>query len=300
MPAIISRTCRPTSATTTRAHGIEAFCYYDYWFAGRRVLERPLQEVVASGRPDFPFCICWANQSWRGVWYGARHRTLIEQTYPGVDDHRRHFEALLPAFADPRYVHVNGRPLLLIFRPGELPDPRRTLDLWRELAVRAGLPPLYIVGQHSDPHFDPHRLGFDASLLVKLAPRSEWRRPDRRLRSFLGQMRGVPTVFAYDRMVRDFATSPVDGIRSHPCVIPNWDNTPRSGAGGLVLHDSSPEHFRAHVRTVMNRVRAEPADERLIFIKSWNEWAEGNHLEPDRKWGRAYLEALRDELVATS
>jgi hypothetical protein len=234
------------------------------------------------------------------VWYGARHRTLIEQTYPGDDDHRRHFDTLLPAFSDPRYVRVNGRPVFLIFRPAELPDARRTLDLWRELAVRAGLPPLYIIGQHSDPKFDPHRLGFDASMIANVAPRREWLRLRRRLISFARAMRGVPTVFAYDKAMRDAVTMPVDGIRSHPCVIPNWDNTPRSGARGLVLHDSSPEHFRVQVRAAVSRAQTEPDGEGLIFIKSWNEWAEGNHLEPDRKWGRAYLEALRDELFARS
>ncbi len=273
---------REAQAELARTHGVEAFCYYHYWFAGRRILERPLQEVMAEGRPDFPFCVCWANHSWSGVWYGAPRRTLIEQHYPGEDDHRRHFEALLPAFSDPRYVRVNGRPLFVIFRPKELPDARRTLDLWRDLAVRAGLPPLYIVCQHSNPGFNPHRLGFDASIIVGLKPRRRWRRG--------------PGVFAYSNAVRDFVTPPVAGIRSHPCVIPNWDNTPRSGPDGVVLHDSSPDHFRDHVKAAVNRVRAEPEDERLIFIKSWNEWGEGNHLEPDQRWGHAYLHVLRDEL----
>jgi lipopolysaccharide biosynthesis protein len=288
---------RAAQATLAREHGVEAFCYYHYWFAGRRLLEQPLQDVLASGEPDFPFCVCWANQSWRGTWYGAPRRMLIKQHYPGADDHRRHFETLLAAFLDPRYVRVDGRPLFLIFRPEELPDARRTLDLWRELAVRAGLPGLYVVCQHHDPAFDARRLGFDASMLVGMVPR-DWRRPGRiLLERVWGRFRRNPAVFAYEACAHTSVFSAVDGVRSYPCVVPNWDNTPRCGSAGLVLHGSTPELFRIAVRAAVERVRHETENERLIFIKSWNEWAEGNHLEPDQKWGRAYLEVLRDELV---
>lgn len=288
---------RAAQAALARAHGIEAFCYYHYWFAGRRLLERPLHDVLESGQPDFPFCICWANQSWSGAWYGSPPRTLIEQRYPGRDDHRRHFEALLPAFSDPRYVRVNGRPIFVIFRPTELPDARKTLDLWRDLAERAGLPPLYIVCEHRDPNFNPHRLGFDASVIVNVKPRNRFQHPRRLLfNSARAKLARRPNVFPYSDAVRDSITVPIDGINSYPCVIPNWDNTPRSGPKGIVLHGSTPERFRAHFREAVQRVSDRPQDERIVFIKSWNEWAEGNHLEPDRKWGGAYLRVVRDEL----
>jgi len=184
----------------------------------------------------------------------------------------------------------------VIFRPQELPDARATLDLWRDLAVRAGLPPLYIVCQHHNAEFNPHRLGFDASMIVKGVPRRDWRRPDRKVLAAVREKFGRPGVYAYDAVVRDAVTPPVAGIRSHPCVIPNWDNTPRTGTAGLVLHESTPERFRVHLRAAVERVSAEPEDERLVFIKSWNEWAEGNHLEPDRRWGLEYLEVVREEL----
>jgi hypothetical protein len=290
---------REAQAALARAYGIEAFCYYHYWFAGRQILERPLNEVVASGRPDFPFCICWANQSWTGVWHGAPNRTLIEQSYPGREDHIRHFETLLPAFSDRRYLRVGGRLLFMIYRPEEIVDERETLDLWRELAVRAGLPPLYIVCEHHDPNFDPRQLGYDASVIVTWLPRQDygWRHPRKKVVSKLSDMLGLPRIVDYEAAVRDRVTPPVDGIRSYPCVIPNWDNTPRSGMRGIVLHGSSPEGFRVHLRAALERVSPELPDERLIFIKSWNEWAEGNYLEPDRKWGHGYLQVVRDELA---
>ena len=289
---------REAQAALAREHGIEAFCYYHYWFAGRELLEGPLRDVVASGAPDFPFCVCWANHTWRGIWYGAPNRTLIRQTYPGADDHRRHFASLLPAFSDPRYVRIDGRPLFTIFRPHDLPAPRATLDLWRRLAVEAGLPPLYIIGQHHDPNADLHALGFDASVIVNVKPRLRWRRPARVLLSMVGaKLRRQPHAYDYDAAVADAVTAPVAGIRSHPAVVPNWDNTARSGRAGVVLHDATPERFRTHLRAAVERVSTEPPGQRLIFVKSWNEWAEGNHLEPDERWGDAYLRVIQDEVL---
>jgi len=129
---------RTAQAELARSYGIEAFCYYHYWFAGRRILERTFQEVLTSREPDFPFLLCWANQTWTGTWHGASDRILIEQTYPGIDDHRRHFESLLPAFCHPRYVRVDGKPVFIIYRPTELPDTVKTIDLWGTMAREAG------------------------------------------------------------------------------------------------------------------------------------------------------------------
>ena len=290
---------REAQAGLARRYGIEAFCYYHYWFAGRRILEAPLESVLASGAPDFPFCVCWANQTWAGSWYGAPHGMLIEQRYPGADDHCRHFEALLPAFRDPRYVRVNGMPVFMIFRPTELPHARETLALWRNLALQAGLPGLYIICQHRDPRFDPHRLGFDASVIVNVKPRLRWRRPLSWLvKKLQCKLTGRPRVYAYNRVVREAIAPPVRGIRSFPCVLPNWDNTPRAHVDGVVLQDSHPEAFRMHFRAAVERVSDEPADERFVFIKSWNEWGEGNYLEPDANWGDAYLRIVGEELAA--
>ena len=296
---------RAAQADMAREYGIEAFCYYHYWFGGgRRLLQRPFEEVLASGTPDFPFCLCWANQTWTGVWHGAPNRVLIEQTYPGPEDHRAHFDYLLKAFRDPRYVRVDGMPLFIVYNPNELPDSANLLRQWRQWAAEAGLPGLYLLAEHKYPDWDPHAAGYDASLIVRLPPRRSdlnrqlsWRHPAEKLRYAYKTWAGLPTIHGYEVATRQLITSPVAGIPSHPCAIPNWDNTPRSGANGMLLRGSTPELFREHLKAAIARARHADPGKQLLFIKSWNEWAEGNHLEPDLRFGRAYLEALRAALT---
>ena len=291
---------REEQAALARAYGLEAFIYYHYWFAGRRLIERPFNEVLASGRPEFGFCLCWANQTWSGIWHGAENRVLIEQTYPGEDDHRRHFDALLPAFRDPRYVRIDGKPVFFLFRPREIPDPLVFTDLWRRLAEEAGFPGLFLVGETDAPRWQPRDVGLDASVLVRMPPKRRswepWSRPHRKIMGMVQDLFGLPTVHLYSRVVGSLVSPPVDDITSFPSVIPNRDNTPRSGKKGKVLHGSTPEQFRLHVRRAVEQLHAGPPEHRIIVVKSWNEWGEGNHLEPDLRFGRQYLEVLREEL----
>jgi lipopolysaccharide biosynthesis protein len=292
---------RAAQAELARAYGIEAFCYYHYWFGGRRLLERPFNEVLASGEPDFPFCLCWANETWTGVWHGNPKQTLVEQTYPGLDDHRRHFDFLLQAFTDKRYVRVDGRPVFLVYRPTDLPDSRKTTDFWRELAARAGLRGLFLVGMHREASWDPKPHGFDAVVATRLPYMRRrwvsWEEPVAKIRSKILSMRGIPTIHDYASVMNSLIADPVPGIESFPAVINNWDNTPRSGANGIVLHGATPALFRQLVRRAFEQMRDVPREHRLVFLKSWNEWAEGNHLEPDLRDGHGYLEVLRDELL---
>ena len=294
---------REAQARLARAAGVEAFCYYPYWFAGRRILERPFDEVLASGHPDFPFCLCWANQSWTGIWHGAPDKVLLEQTYPGAVDHRRHFDFLLRAFRDPRYVRVEGKPLFVVYNPDELPEPLAVTRLWRELALQAGLPGLFLVAEHPSPEWDPAKSGFDASVTVRLPPRrakldswATWETPARKLRYRIADWQRLPTIHRYEDAIEHMIANSVAGVESFPCVIPNWDNTARSGRNGMVLQDSTPELFRRHLRRAIRRVADMPKERKLVFVKSWNEWAEGNHLEPDQRYGHGYLEVIRDEL----
>jgi lipopolysaccharide biosynthesis protein len=294
---------RGAQAELATKYGIEAFCYYHYWFAGRRIIERPFNEVLASGQPDFPFCLCWANQTWTGVWHGAPNRILIEQTYPGEDDHRAHFEALLPAFRDPRYIRVDAKPLFLIYRPTEIPQIAKVSQLWGRMALEAGLAGLHLVGTNLGTQCKPADLGFDASTTARLPERRPWvsrRKPIKWLRRHYQERMGKPTIYRYKDVLSQLWPPEVPGIEDYPCLIPNWDNTPRSGKDGLVLHDSTPELFRIHARAGLERVRGKQPGHNIVFIKSWNEWAEGNHLEPDLRFGHKYLEVLRAEFSPQS
>lgn len=305
---------REAQAALAREAGIEAFCYWHYWFAGKRLLERPFNEVLKSGQPRFGFCLGWANHSWTGVWYGAPGRVLIEQTYPGLEDHKRHFETCLgPAFADGRYLRVDSKPLLVIFRPKELPESRRVLDLWRALSDRNGLGGLHAVA-HLDDEDDPWDItaaGYDAAVVGniktlfssrQLPLRRLIRRRMSRYRIFqrlVGVDRSPIHVVPYDQLVERLVIKRALPYEYYPCVVPNWDNTPRSGARGSVATGSTPERYEAHLAEAVKRVSILPAERRIIVIKSWNEWAEGNYLEPDQRNGMAYLTATRQVLVSS-
>jgi lipopolysaccharide biosynthesis protein len=291
---------RQAQSDLAREHGVEAFAYWHYWFGnGDRILERPFHEVLESGAPEISFCLAWANQTWTGIWHGATDRVLKQQTYPGIEDEKAHFSYVLQAFRDERYLRVGDRPVFYVFRPEELPDAAGFVERWQEMARRAGLPGLYLVAELSDllgagVHYGTAEAdGFDAAVYMRLPARvtAASRLRMRVLRKSLGG----PEVWPY---AETFPEPSVWGPGVQPCVYPNWDNTPRAGRGGLVLRGATPEKFRRQVESAVEMVADRPAQERLLWVKSWNEWAEGNHLEPDLRDGRGWLEALRDGLSA--
>ena len=288
---------RCQQAAMAREYGIGAFSYYHYWFNGRMLLQRPLEEVIQLGEPDFPFCVCWANESWKGKWHGGPATTLIEQTYGGAADTEAHFRYLAKAFSDRRYLRVDGKPMFVIYKPKDLS--RDVTDSWRELAVREGLGGLYLVAvvEFADMAWDPKQHGYDAIApltidrcgLSEQSPKRLWAK--QAIRRLLGR---PDQIYAYREVVRHFLVP--EGTRREvlPCAIPNWDNTPRAGRLGRVLLDSSPALFKEHLEAVVRQVEGKEPGHRIAFIKSWNEWAEGNYLEPDLKFGNQYLEAVRD------
>lgn len=308
---------RSAQAELAREHGIEGFCYWHYWFAGKRLLERPLNDVLRSGEPDFPFCIGWANQSWTGIWHGAPERVLVEQTYPGKQDDEAHFYTLLEAFGDDRYIRIDGKPVMIIYYPEGLPEPKRFTNYWRELAVASGLPGLYFIGI-ADPSWHPAQHGFDASLISNpgvMFTRLKFfygyrtnrnhlkftrKNLTRLCRKLYGEFFIRPTVYWYEDAIDIALPLLSKDFRQYPCVIPNWDNTPRSGVNGVVLHHATPELFRQHLRASIEQVAHREFEHQVIFIKSWNEWAEGNYLEPDIRFGKAYLRIVKEELGGTT
>ena len=291
---------RAAQAELAREYGVEGFCYYHYWFGGRRILERPVNEILSSHEPDFPFCLCWANHSWNSIWQGCPDKILIEQSYPGFEDHAAHFDFLLTAFSDDRYITVDGKPLFLVYKPDDIPDISRVTDYWRERAQQAGLKGLYLVGvAHFDPSWDPRTRGFDACMMQKLPPRNGrvparfW---DAKLKVMLGRGRHQLSIYTYEEMLSFLLRKKKPNFMDYPCVLPSWDNTPRAGMNGLVFHGSTPELFRRHLKDALSKVADHAPEHKILFIKAWNEWAEGNHLEPDLRYGRGYLEVIKQEL----
>lgn len=280
---------RKAQAELAKAYGIDAFCYWHYWFGyGRRLLERPLDEVVKLGEPDFPFCLGWANQTWSGVWHGAPNKILMEQFYPGLDDYKSHFYTMLSAFRDPRYFQHQGKLLFLIYDPAGLPDSKEFVEYWQQLAKSEGLPGFHFVAHGNRDH---RPFGCDSA--VDNAPFINFEAASADVEFFDSQR--SPKVRRYQDFVEFMKTRPL-GFSEHPLVVPNWDNTPRSGERGYCLHGSTPELFEEHMRDAVEKVQVRPKGDRLVFIKAWNEWAEGNHLEPDIKYGHQYLEAVKRSL----
>ena len=317
---------REAQARLAQTAGIEGFCYYHYWFAGKQLLERPLKEVVETGSPTLPFCICWANQTWSGIWHGNSGKILIEQTYPGAADDEAHFMSLLPAFRDPRYIKIDGRLSFTLFRPKERPNSQVFFDQWQRLASLHGLPGFHFTAHlfEDERDWDYRNAGFDSAVIVnnlkayRAGPESilkkQWSRANtqhslgKRLRAKRRALRNYGW-YAWNRLrgtlggqfrkivlYEDAVSFFLDGIEhgNFPCVIPNWDNTARSGKRGFVLHDSTPELFEGHLQQAAKIVENRSPETRIVFVKSWNEWAEGNYLEPDQRFGRKYLDAVRN------
>jgi lipopolysaccharide biosynthesis protein len=298
---------RTRQADLGRGYGVDGFCYYHYWFHGRRLLERPFEEVLSSGEPDFPFCLCWANENWTRVWDGGPHEMLMPQTYSQQDD-LDHIRALAPAFADPRCLRVEGRPLFLVYQASHLPDPRRTTETWRQEAIRLGIGEPYLcrVEGHGPDRGDPIPLGFDAAVEfqpdVNIFPPVLHRSPvGRAWRKVLDPNSGVRwnAIFDYDALVSRALAKKKSQYKRFPCVMPNWDNTARRERGARIFRGSTPSKYGNWLRQVVDGFEPYSATENLVFVNAWNEWAEGNHLEPDARWGRAYLEAHAEALGRT-
>lgn len=289
---------RVEQALLAKEYGVDVFCYYHYWFGnGKRLLQRPLQDMLSSGRPDFPFMLCWANQTWSGVWHGLDDKTLIEQTYPGESDERMHFECLLPAFRDPRYLRINNKPVFMVYQPESLPHSRTFISRWKRWAIESGLDGLYFTAEHADPFWDSAKYGFDSFVNVPEIPRRKkrisWRKPWLKIKNRYLDFMGYPSRIDY-RTLKNHVVPKDASPMAIPCVLPNWDNTPRSGSRGVVFENATPDLFEELLFRAFNRAPSQEGGERLVFIKSWNEWAEGNVLEPSMYHGRSYLEALRN------
>ena len=288
---------RAAQAEMAAAAGLTGFIYWHYWLGGRRLLERPFNDVLISGEPDFPFCLAWANHSWQRRWGDpSRHgEMLLEQTYPGEADDEAHFRYVRRAFEDPRYVRVDGRPVFFVFSPGQLPDPARFVESWQKRAEDLG--GLYLVAMLERSDYRNHVAdGFDAAVGSAFVDHQS--DPLTRLRSALINRKVLkgPKRFPYPVHYDPSVLDAIEGT-TFPILAPNWDDTPRLGRRGSVAMDCEPQKFASRLRGALHAARALPEAEQVLIIKSWNEWGEGNYLEPDQQFGHGWLEALRSELV---
>jgi len=307
--------------------GVEGFCYWHYWLGnGKELLQRPFHEVLVSGKPDFPFCLCWANHDWTTKSWkrGIKDAIIAKQEYPGEEDYINHFNSVLSAFRDHRYVTVDGKPLFLVYDPYHFPDVKRFISVWRELADKNGLPGIYIVAMGNSTstikrnedgtlkrvlpdlksssmvYNDFFALGFDGinswgKSRAEMLYSGEFRR---NIRYFLQERISLLPALRYDysKVVKYFFSPEDQWENVYPTILPQWDRTARVGKNEGVYVNSTPVNFEKHIKDAIEIIKNKSDEHRILFLRSWNEWGEGNYVEPDTKYGHGYLEAIRNAL----
>ncbi|MFV5694953.1 glycoside hydrolase family 99-like domain-containing protein [Flavobacterium sp. LB3P122] len=286
-----------------KAYGIYGFCYYHYWFNGKRLLHEPLDRKLKNPKENLPFIMCWANENWTRAWDGLDKEVLLKQEY-SFDDDATHIEHLISHFKDNRYIKVEGKPMFIIYRPNLFPDIQKTIMLWRKAVKEAGFPGLYIgYAQNGENHFEPKNNGFDFAFEFQpnfLNTSSKISFPRIFIEKVLQRIKKkmkleVPDLNYYI----DYSHFAVKQIESgfkkdvYPGITPMWDNSARRKENPFILHDSTPEKYKVWFQYIRENYPWDAVPENFLFINAWNEWAEGNHLEPCQRWGIAYLEATK-------
>lgn len=270
-----------------KEYGVDGFCYHYYWFSGERILNKPLDAMLADPEHDMPFCLCWANENWTRRWDAADHEVLMAQRYLPEDD-LNFIKDLIPFFNDSRYIHVDGAPYLIVYRPQHLPDARKTLKVWREYCQSIGIPRIYVVAALTHGNEDYEQYGFDGGVefpphnlrSANVNPQIEFYAP------FYGN------VMEYHAIAESYLNRTYPQSNVFPSVFPAWDNTARTHARALVVLNGTPQNYEYWLAATLRNTRSKfPGQERLVFVNAWNEWAEGTHLEPDQWLGFAYLHA---------
>ena len=316
---------REAQADMAREAGIEGFCYWHYWFGNdKMLLERPFKEVLESGNPDFPFCLGWANHSWTNKTWEVGTKKVKEdflmQMYYSVEDYIKHFDYVLPAFKDKRYICVDGKPLFLIFRPLDIPSVKEFIDLWQQKAKDNGLKGIHFVGVSPSIDVDNQKTidvlrrkvksqgdvlypklfdsGFDAVnsrgvFRAELLARSLFNIVKRYV------LRVLFNHFVLAKMpqreINKFLYDEYDKLENvYPTLLPNWDRSARSGKKARIYVDSTPEVFKEQLITALDLLKDKNFEHKILFLQSWNEWAEGNYVEPDLKYGRGFLDVIKD------
>lgn len=306
---------RKAQADLAKQYGIYGFCYYHYWFNGKRVLDRPFQEVFDSGQPDFPFMLCWANENWTRIWDGGENMVLLEQSY-SMEDNLKHIKSLIPYFKDKRYIKIGHRPIFAIYKDSAIPNITETTRLFKEECAKEGID-LYLCRFdrcRGTLKVEPQEIGFDAA--VEFQPLSSSfsdysrllnnKNKENRIYRYVTSIkkRIFPKKTVEDILIdyKDFVDFDINfakpGYKIFPGVSPGWDNSSRrNNSRAQIFYNSSPKVFKKWVKAKFYNLNKLSDNENLLFINAWNEWAEGNHLEPCEKYGHQYLEALKEAIL---
>lgn len=281
------RETRQEQIHLAKQYGIDGFCYHYYWFSGKRILNRPLDDMLADRDSDMPFCLCWANENWTRRWDAAEQQILISQKYL-PDDDLNFIKSLIPFFLDPRYIRVEGAPLLIVYRPQHLPNPRRTVQVWREYCEEIGVGQIHVCAALTHGNEEYRQFGFDSG--VEFPPHNLHCRNVNDRVAFYEQFYG--NVMEYQDIALSYLGRQYPKQNVFKTVFPSWDNTARAHERALVVLNGTPENYEYWLSRTLDQTRnAYPGEDRFVFINAWNEWAEGCHLEPDRQYKRRFLEA---------
>lgn len=280
-----------------KQYGLYGFAYYHYWFAGKRLMEMPVDRFLANKKMDFPFLLVWANENWTRRWDGLENDILIAQEH-SVESDYAFIKDLEPYLQDERYIRIGDRPVVIVYRADILPEPIPTTERWREYCVRNGLGEPYLVAAQTFGLDDPRTVGFDAA--VQFPPHNEWHSPDLMIQNSteLSNPDFSSLIFSYPKMVQQQkALRTTTPYPLYKTVFPSWDSEPRKPGRGTIYAEAKPSLYRQWLEAACQwTISNHPEGERYVFINAWNEWAEGTHLEPDRRYGYANLYASMDVL----
>ncbi|MGO5523158.1 glycosyltransferase WbsX family protein [Phocaeicola plebeius] len=291
-------------AELAKEAGIGGFCYWHYWFGnGKELMEMPFNRAVQTGNPDFPFCLGWANESWMAKQWsknGSTGKTLIEQKYTGKEDNELHFYKYKDAFSDSRYIRINNRPFFLIYRPLEFKDIKEFMKQWNTLIQKEGIADSFYFVAHARYEYEYEsliELGFDAVNIFPLhrIPRNTKEFFTNLYNKFHKRITGIPRLVDYKSFIKNTWNNKYEPKESVlPTLMPNWDHSPRSGKHAVILENSTPDNWRSHIQNILQETSKKK--NKIIMLKSWNEWGEGNYMEPDLKYGKSYIKILNEEL----
>lgn len=301
-------------AELAKRYGIHGFCFYHYWFDGKLLLEKPVENFLAAAKPDLPFCLCWANEPWTRAWDGRERDVLMPQKYGGIEDWERHFNYLLPAFRDPRAIRVDGKPVFLIYRIGSITNVNEMIRTWRRLAEKAGLPGLHIVAMLTIFSDSGDFKGVDIDATCEFYPTFATKPKGtdfvwgafkmglhlRVLKRYTPLFKKKVVQVSYDYIWKRIMAMPKLFPIQYRGAFVSWDNTPRKAQKGYVMKHCGPERYGHWLKRQLRRVAKDTHQEPLVFVNAWNEWAEGAYLEPDVKHGFKYLEATQSALQTYS